>query len=279
MERNIILNDSYDDMYIPDRFMLKVLNHVYSNYLEDNDFFKPPMYLVIEGDPGEGKTVQAIAACNKKRIFVQYISASQLSGKKESESREIIEGVYNDVLELIYDGNYGCILIDDFHMGSAIQNDKITTTINSNLLIGYLMNLADLTRNQRVPIILTGNDFANVYPALIRDGRADRFYWQPTLKEKYDIVRSMYLPILKESELNRLDRFVSKYQDYNIAFFTQLINELRKQKLGYKILSFDRISRENLNVLDSLLRNEIEKVTLSELENLIQVRIIDRGDK
>jgi hypothetical protein len=31
--------------------------------------------------------------------------------------------------------------------------------------------------NQRVPIIVTGNDFATLYAPLIRDGRMEKYYW------------------------------------------------------------------------------------------------------
>jgi len=62
-------------------------------------------------------------------------------------------------------------------------------TVNNQIVAGTLMNLADNpTRvsigqkwresdvTNRVPIIVTGNDFSTLSP-LIRDGRMEKFYW------------------------------------------------------------------------------------------------------
>lgn len=63
-------------------------------------------------------------------------------------------------------------------------------TVNNQIVVGTLMNLADNpTRvsvgqdwresdmTNRVPIIVTGNDFSTIYAPLIRDGRMEKFYW------------------------------------------------------------------------------------------------------
>lgn len=39
---------------------------------------------------------------------------------------------------------------------------------------------------------LAGNDFSKVYAPLIRDGRMDKFYWEPTDDELVDILFQMY---------------------------------------------------------------------------------------
>lgn len=66
---NLVYSKAYDNMFIPERFMRRVTDHIILNYLEDNHFFQPPLYLVIEGSPGQGKTMQTIAACNKKELL------------------------------------------------------------------------------------------------------------------------------------------------------------------------------------------------------------------
>lgn len=63
-------------------------------------------------------------------------------------------------------------------------------TVNNQIVVGTLMNLSDNpTRvsigqdwretdiTNRIPIIVTGNDFSTIYAPLIRDGRLDKFYW------------------------------------------------------------------------------------------------------
>jgi hypothetical protein len=41
---------------------------------------------------------------------------------------------------------------------------------------------------RRVPIIVTGNDFSTLYAPLIRDGRMEKFYWEPSKEEIINIV-------------------------------------------------------------------------------------------
>lgn len=63
-------------------------------------------------------------------------------------------------------------------------------TVNNQIVVGTLMNLSDNpTRvsigqdwresdiTNRIPIIVTGNDFSTLYAPLVRDGRMDKFYW------------------------------------------------------------------------------------------------------
>ena len=58
------------------------------------------------------------------------------------------------------------------------------------MVVGTLMNLCDHPTRvsigqdwreadvvNRVPIIVTGNDFSTLWAPLIRDGRMDKFYW------------------------------------------------------------------------------------------------------
>ena len=39
----------------------------------------------------------------------------------------------------------------------------------------------------RVPIICTGNDFSTLYAPLIRDGRMDKYYWNPTREDRVGV--------------------------------------------------------------------------------------------
>lgn len=63
-------------------------------------------------------------------------------------------------------------------------------TVNNQIVVGTLMNLADNPTRvsvgqdwrdadtvNRVPLIVTGNDFSRLYAPLIREGRMEKFYW------------------------------------------------------------------------------------------------------
>lgn len=273
---NLFYSKDYDRMYVPLRFAQRVTGHVILNFLNDNHFFTPPLYLAIEGSPGQGKTLQTIAACNKKKIAVKYVSASLLSGQREGDSREALERVYNEALELVSQKTYTCILIDDFHMGNAAVDDKTNRTINSGLLIGYMMNLAESINEYRIPIILTGNDFSNVYPALIRNGRADIFLWEPTNREKFQIIKALYEPILQEKEIKKLYTFFRKYSNENIAFFSQLINDWRRFYINEIITKLEVVSEESLKAVSTEISHNLPKVTIQELNELALQRSRER---
>lgn len=44
----------------------------------------------------------------------------------------------------------------------------------------------------RVPIIVTGNDLSRLYAPLIRDGRMDKFYWQPDRSEMTQMLLRLF---------------------------------------------------------------------------------------
>ena len=45
---------------------------------------------------------------------------------------------------------------------------------------------------QRVPIIVTGNDFSTLFAPLVRDGRMSKFYWEPDRADLLSICHQMY---------------------------------------------------------------------------------------
>jgi hypothetical protein len=79
------------------------------------------------------------------------------------------------------------------------------TQVNNQMVSGTLMNLADNPNRvsvyqawrdqdhiQRVPIIVTGNDFSTLFAPLIRDGRMSKFFWEPDREDLMSILFQMY---------------------------------------------------------------------------------------
>lgn len=73
------------------------------------------------------------------------------------------------------------------------------------MVSGTLMNIADNPNRvsvfqvwrdsdlvQRVPIIVTGNDFSTLFAPLVRDGRMAKFYWEPDRIDLINILFQMY---------------------------------------------------------------------------------------
>jgi hypothetical protein len=83
--------------------------------------------------------------------------------------------------------------------------------VNNQIVIGTLMNICDDPNRvsiganwresdtiKRVPIIVTGNDFSTLYAPLIRDGRMEKFYWQPEREDVVNIVWQVGSRALRE---------------------------------------------------------------------------------
>lgn len=265
-------NPFYMSLCVPEEFGKEVLLHVISLYLPNNYFFVPPMFLAIEGKPGEGKTVQTIATCTQHGVEVLYISASQLSGAKEGDSIDIMDKIYTAALTMKQSGKKVILLIDDFHLGSAIYDDNINTSINSNLLTGYLMNLADDNSREKVPIILTGNDYSKVYGPLLRSGRADKFIWAPDYDARKLIVKNIFSTFVKDDK-EAFDKFFDKYAQSSVADFSQLKNDYRKYILNDIVGEITTLDNDELTEISNNINRFNTKIDYDVLDQLAKKRL------
>jgi hypothetical protein len=56
----------------------------------------------------------------------------------------------------------------------------------------------------RVPIIITANDLSTLYAPLLRDGRMEKFYWEPSYSDLHRMIHTC-VPALQRSGSERLD--------------------------------------------------------------------------
>lgn len=270
-------NDNYDDIVVPKRFSDRIVSHVVSHYLENASFFRPPLYLVIEGSPGEGKTIQTMASCKKRGIEIFYISGSRLAGKNEGDSKQILNECYQMASKCIDTyGMYVTIMIDDFHLSNAINDETVTRTINSNILINYMMNLS-ASSSVKIPIILTGNDFSKIYAPLIRDGRADIFKWKPTEEEKRMIARQILQPLIREIDHTKLDPFIDEHLNESVAFFSQLRHDYRLNIMLELISGISNLNRSTIKTLGLEINRRSSRITIDMLEKFADQRMSARG--
>ena len=241
-------NEQYRDMIVPEEFERRIAVHVFSLFSELNKTVVPPLYLAIEGAPGEGKTSQTLAVLLKFGIDAIYVSASDISGAHERESVDVLNSILEYANHLRDDDKLVSIVIDDFHMGIITQDQAVKKTINTNLLTGKMMNLADCSETKRVPIILTGNDFSTVYAPLLRAGRADLFEWNPTGETKKQIVTQILSTFVDINE-DDVEHFFNRYQNRSISDFAQLKNDYRKKYIWKIVQQNSRDSRSILNKL------------------------------
>ncbi|XP_058068036.1 ribulose bisphosphate carboxylase/oxygenase activase, chloroplastic isoform X1 [Magnolia sinica] len=133
------------------------------------------------------------------------MSAGELESERAGEPGRLIRDRYRTASQVVENkGKMSCLMINDLDAGLG-RFGNTQMTVNNQIVVGTLMNLSDNpTRvsigqdwresdvTQRVPVIVTGNDFSTLYAPLIRDGRMDKFYWQPNREDIINIVHRMY---------------------------------------------------------------------------------------
>lgn len=258
---------------IDDDFRKTVLTHIIANY---NKAMKMPLFLAIYGSPGEGKTFQTMRICREHGIKICYFSGAELSGNYERDSILDIEENYKRACNYYYgEEQIPCvILIDDFHLSPASTKEGMGTTVNSQLLTGFLMNLCDKARNTpeyRIPIILLGNTFQDVYDPLKRDGRMDFYEWKTPNKLKKDIIHNLFSDCLNMYELAHLRDFIDIYIDKPVSFFAEIRNDIEKRKIRECI---DNTGKGDIQTyINRYLKNAKKGVKVGDIYALAEERI------
>ncbi|MDA8222492.1 AAA family ATPase [Desulfosporosinus sp.] len=266
----------YQLAYIYPKFENRVISHIVGNYMDITPY---PLYLSIHGKKGEGKTFQTLRVCSKYRLTVYYISGAQLCGSYEKDSIGDIEENLNRALHQFQTAReISVFIIDDFHLSIASTEVGVGRTVNSQILTGFLMNLADKAKamkHARIPFILLGNDFNNLYDPLTRDGRMDFFEWKPTLKEKSEIVCCHFDDVISESEKSKLRNIVATYKDKPISFFTEIKNDIFKNRVSQYISHNPHLNVKSMLTALNSTTNGCTPVSLSEIERLAAQRVLE----
>ncbi|XP_044497718.1 ribulose bisphosphate carboxylase/oxygenase activase, chloroplastic [Mangifera indica] len=193
------------DYYIAPMFMDKVVCHIVKNYIAHLLNAKVPLILGIWGGKGQGKSFQTELIFQAMGIEPVIMSAGELESERAGEPGRLIRERYRTASQVVQNqGKMSCLMINDIDAGLG-RFGNTQMTVNNQIVVGTLMNLADNpTRvsvgqdwretdiTNRIPIIATGNDFSTIYAPLIRDGRMDKFYWRPNLEDIVNIVHRMY---------------------------------------------------------------------------------------
>jgi SpoVK/Ycf46/Vps4 family AAA+-type ATPase len=238
------------NFYLPDEFSSKVILHIVKNNLSK---LRPPLILAIQGPKGEGKSEQTRELCSRLGVVVVALSGSSISGIHEKEPVLIIREAYIHASSIHLASNkLSVLLIDDLDTSVAsIQEDR-RYTVNSQLVSGALMSMADDPVNigekqvKRVPIIVTGNDFTHLYEPLTRHGRVVFFDWKPDLTVKTEIVKNIFDGHIPSDELQNLRKFVQYFGNEPIAFYHELRNDLYDPIILKTISSEGRIDLSEL---------------------------------
>lgn len=214
-------------IHVPARFDREVRRHAIGVTAID----RYPLLLIVQGPPGDGKSFQIAHVLERAKFGVLRMSSSLLAGSFESESVEAAKRVYRRADEFYLSGGYPAIVFEDFDLSPATRRTETNYTVNSQLLNGFLMNLADDVGScdvgtiRRYPIFLTGNDFTSMYAPLSRAGRCNFFTWDPSLDEKSAILYSALVDRGVRLTLADTKWLTKRYQRSPISAFVATLDE------------------------------------------------------
>ena len=245
--------------YISPRFLNKLAIHITKNYL-DLPNVKVPLLLGVHGRKGEGKTFQCQLAFDRMGVEVVHMSAGELESPDAGDPARLVRLRYREAADLVkVRGKMAVLMINDIDAGAGRVDQYTQYTINTQLVNGTLMNIADNPTNvqlpgsydsspiQRIPIIVTGNDLSTLYAPLIRDGRMDKFFWEPNRDDRIGIVSGIFQ--VNEVAQADIERLVDTFPEQSIDFYGALRSRLYDEQVQRLVdeVGIDRISLRVVN--------------------------------
>ena len=248
--------------YISPRFQDKLAVHITKNYI-DLPGVRVPLILGIHGRKGEGKSFQCELVFDRMGVEAVHMSAGELESPDAGDPARLIRLRYREAAELIrVRGKMAVLMINDLDAGAGRFDGGTQYTVNTQLVNGTLMNIADnptdvqlpgsydSTPLHRVPIIVTGNDFSTLYAPLIRDGRMEKFYWEPDREDKIGIVGGIF----SEDGLSRndIEQLVDRYRNQPVDFFSALRSRFYDEQIRQFIygIGLEKVSSRVVNSVE-----------------------------
>jgi ribulose bisphosphate carboxylase small subunit len=250
--------------YIAPQFLDKLAVHITKNYLNLPNV-KVPLILGIHGRKGEGKSFQCDLVFERMGLEVVYMSAGELESPDAGDPARLIRLRYREAGELVkVRGKMAVLMINDIDAGVGRVDGMTQYTVNTQLVHGTLMNIADNPTNvqlpgnynsdptQRIPIIVTGNDFSTLYAPLVRDGRMEKYYWEPSRADRIGIVAGIF-QVDRVAEKD-IEQFVEAFPEQSIDFFGAVRSRLYDEQVQQLIRSVgvEQISARVVNGIEAL---------------------------
>ncbi|MCT7965993.1 ribulose bisphosphate carboxylase small subunit [Laspinema sp. D1] len=268
--------------YIAPRFLNKLAVHITKNFL-DLPGINAPLILGIHGHKGEGKSFQCELVFKRMKVQAIHLSAGELESPDAGDPSRLVRFRYREAADIITKhGKLAVLMINDIDAGAGRVDSGTQYTVNTQLVNATLMNIADNPTNvqlpgsydseplPRVPIIVTGNDFGTLYAPLVRDGRMDKFYWEPNREDRLEIVNGIFTP----DGLNRqqIEQLVSKFEGQSIDFFSAL----RASIYDEQILAF--IEQTGFDKIGLKVANSTEKHSFIKPDFRLE-HLIEKGEQ
>ena len=230
---------SFVAYYISPRFLNALAVHITKNFL-DLPQVKMPLILGVHGRKGEGKTFQCELVYERMGVNVVHVSGGELESPDAGDPARLIRLRYREAAELVkIRGEMAVLMINDLDAGAGRFDGMTQYTVNTQLVHNTLMNFADNPSNvqlpcsydetplPRIPIVVTGNDFATLYAPLVRDGRMQKFYWEPDHDDRLGIVAGIFSPdgLSRNDIATLVDTFPTQAIDFYGALRAQIYDE------------------------------------------------------
>ncbi|ABW26802.1 AAA family ATPase [Acaryochloris marina] len=266
--------------YLSPRFLDRLAVHITKNFM-DLPGLRVPLILGIHGRKGEGKSFQCELLFEQMGIEPVRMSAGELESPDAGDPVRLIRMRYREAAELIKVRGKMCVLlINDLDAGAGRMDQTTQYTVNTQLVNGTLMNIADNPTDvqlpgsydtqpiRRVPILVTGNDFSTLYAPLVRDGRMDKFYWQPNHEDRLGIVQGIFEPDRLSSSV--IEQLVNHFADQAIDFFGALRSRIYDEQVRDFIrnLGIGNVSTYLVNSPERQVQIQPPALTLDYLINL-----------
>ncbi|HEX6469099.1 MAG TPA: AAA family ATPase [Streptosporangiaceae bacterium] len=236
--------------YIPERFRRRVITHAVGVMTVE----RHPLLLAIQGQPGDGKSFQLRYSLEAAGCTPFTLSASLLAGQYEGDAVAALQATYSNAGEFarMNPECFPALVIEDFDLSPAGQRNGVQYTVNSQLLSGFLMHLADdvtscgVGTSERFPLFVTGNDLASLHGPLTRPGRMEIFSWEPSTEERADVVHSLLVPHLSPFTRQDAARLIKKYPGQPISAFAAALTDCLARR-SYEIVALTgSLSRRTL---------------------------------
>ncbi|MCG9886878.1 MAG: ribulose bisphosphate carboxylase small subunit [Cyanobacteria bacterium] len=293
--------------YLSPRYLDKIALHITKNYL-NLPKVPVPLILGIHGKKGEGKTFQCNLVFERMGIEAVHVSGGELESPDAGDPARLLRLRYREASELVkVRGRMAVLLINDLDAGAGRFDGLTQYTVNTQLVNATLMNIADNPTNvqlpgsydaepvQRIPIVVTGNDFGTLYAPLTRDGRMEKFYWEPLPQERAAVVDGIFEGAGLGAQL--VERFPEQSIDFFGAIKSRLYDESVRQLLaqvgvegisdalvknrskGLPAIAEPTVSMERLVEIGTALVREQERIGSLHLASRYNPHFESRSDK
>merc|ERR1719460_2386455 len=256
-----------DGFYISPEFLDKMTVHIAKNFMELPKI-KIPLILGIWGGKGQGKTFQTELGYKKLGISPIVMSAGELESGNAGEPAKLVRQRYREASDIIKKGKMCSLFINDLDAGAGRLNDSTQYTVNNQMVNATLMNIADNPTNvrlpgmyntdsiPRVPVICTGNDFSTLYAPLIRDGRMEKFYWNPNREDRIGVCMGIFQP--DDIALSDVEKLVDAFPGQSIDFFGALRARIYDDKVREFVIAhgIENLGKQLVNRRDGKVQME-----------------------